>query len=170
MDAAAFRTMYQHNAWANRLVLARAASVREQDYGAGVPGISFGSLHATLLHILDSEWNWFSRLRGEPHTVWEPDLEAADFAELRQLWEREIAVQEAYVASLTDSDVSADASYTFGSGETMTMPRWQVLYHLLTHSLQYRGEAAVRLTQLGASPGDLDFKYFLSAQKDAGSH
>jgi uncharacterized damage-inducible protein DinB len=165
LDVAAFRVFYQHNAWANRRVLEMAATVPPADYVAAVPGLSFGDLHATLRHILDSEWNWVSRLRGEPSSVWDPDLEAADLEALRSRWETEIALQDAYLGSLDDAALAGDATYEHANGERVCIPRWQVLYHLLTHSLQYRGEAAVRLTQLGASPGDLDLLLFLGRRR-----
>jgi uncharacterized damage-inducible protein DinB len=55
MDANHFRLLFDYNCWANHLVIDRAAEVRESDYFATAAGLSFGSLHATLVHILVGE-------------------------------------------------------------------------------------------------------------------
>ena len=40
---------------------------------------------------------------------------------------------------------------------------WQMLLHLLNHGTQHRSEAALLLTQVGRSPGDLDLIDYLEA-------
>jgi uncharacterized damage-inducible protein DinB len=159
VDPARVRLLYEHNAWANRIVLDRASTVGRDAYFAEVPGLSFGSLHVTLLHILDGEWSWFCRMRRTPREEWLNDLDEPDLASLTARWQHEIEVEMAFLGSLEDFEGSV--TYEQPEGVFETLPVWQALLHVLTHSIQFRAEAAVRLTQLGASPGDLDFNNFM---------
>lgn len=161
MDAARIRLLYEHNAWANCIILDRAATLSEADYFADAPGISFGSLHTTLNHILDGEWSWFCRMRGEPMSVWQFDTDEPNLEALRSRWRKEEAANLAYLATLSEADVEATLRYEHNSGVWDELPYWQALLHVLTHSIQFRGEAAVRLTQLGASPGHLDLNNYI---------
>jgi uncharacterized damage-inducible protein DinB len=40
--------------------------------------------------------------------------------------------------------------------------RWHLLYHVFSHGIQHRSEAAAMLTDYGQSPGNIDFTIFLS--------
>src|SRR5690349_5848287 len=63
MDAEFFRMLFRYNRWANALVLAKASDVSEADYRTTAPGLSFGSLHATLVHTLVAEIVWLARFQ-----------------------------------------------------------------------------------------------------------
>jgi uncharacterized damage-inducible protein DinB len=117
MDATRTRILYEHNRWANQRVLDMAATVSEAAYFAEVPGLSFGSLHRTLIHLLDSEWAWFCRMRGEPRDVWKEDLVEPDFASLRARWAREEARNFAYLDTLTDAGLEATLEYEWPEGQ-----------------------------------------------------
>ena len=64
MDAEAFRLLFEYNSWANDRVVEKASEVAEADYLASSDGLSFGSLHATLVHIMLGELVWLLRWQG----------------------------------------------------------------------------------------------------------
>jgi uncharacterized damage-inducible protein DinB len=170
MTAEHFRLLFEYNVWANDQVLAKAAAVAEADYFAVAPGLSFGSLHATLVHTLVAEIVWLARWQGGRPPESLRDARQADrlareeiptFARLRELWRAEQAKQASFLASLTDTDVESSLSYQDQYGNPYTQPLWQLMTHALNHGTQFRAEAAVRLTQLGLSPGDLDLIVWL---------
>jgi uncharacterized damage-inducible protein DinB len=165
MNADRFRLLYEYNSWANCRVVDQAAEVPEADYFAASEGLSFGSLHATLVHILQGELVWLARWLGTKPPESLKDARIADsvartevqtLARLRELWDAERAKQASFLASLTDEMLSATLAYEDQYGNPYSQPLWQQMTHLLNHGTQFRAEAAVRLTQLGRSPGDLD--------------
>lgn len=163
--------LFDYNRWANRRVLDAAAKVPEDAYFfAAAPGLSFGNLHATLVHILVAEVVWLARWQGgvppealkdariageiAGHTI--PTFEA-----VKALWREEETKQDVYLAGITDADIVREVSYRNQYGEANDEPLDQLMAHLINHGTQFRAEAAVRLTQLGCSPGDLDLIVYL---------
>ena len=60
MSLAYFRTLLEYNRWANEKVLAASELVPASDYLDDVEGLSFGSLHGTLVHALVAEVVWLA--------------------------------------------------------------------------------------------------------------
>lgn len=164
MDRSHFKRLYEYNAWANARILERAAEAATDAYIAEVPGLSFGSLHGTLVHLFDAQAIWLQRWRApglaRAAASWTtealPTLEAV--AEAVPALE---AILEAYVDSLTDAQLDEPVTYQAPNGQTYTDPRCLQLVHLVNHGTQFRSEAAVRLTALGLSPGNIDFSVVL---------
>ncbi len=77
------------------------------------------------------------------------------------MWDEERLKQASFFASLTDEVVKSTLAYEDQYGNANSQPLWQLMTHLLNHGTQFRAEAAVRLTQLGLSPGDLDLIVWL---------
>jgi uncharacterized damage-inducible protein DinB len=172
MDAEFFRMLFRYNRWANALVLTKASEVSETDYYAPSPGLSFGSLHATLVHTLVGELVWLARFNGGLPPEALKDARRADvlastevpsLAALKSLWADEDAGQERFFDGLGDEDVDAPLSYQTQYGEAFEQPLSEAMLHLLNHGTQFRAEAAVRLTALGRSPGDIDLMMWLRA-------
>ena len=165
-----FRTLFEYNCWANRKILDAAAQVEEAQYFAAVDGLSFGSLHATLVHILVAELVWLARWQGTLPPDALKDARIADqlavteiptFAELKRMYADVEAKQETFFAALTEEAIDRPLSYRTQYGEPNVQPLSETLGHLFNHSTQFRAEAAVRLSQLGQSPGDIDLIIFL---------
>src|SRR6187455_2704176 len=108
--------LFRYNRWANAHVLAKASEVSETDYYAPSPGLSFGSLHATLVHTLVGELVWLARFNGGLPPEALKDARRADvlastevpsLAALKSLWADEDAGQERFFDGLGDEDVDA---------------------------------------------------------------
>ena len=170
MSANTYRMLFAYNAWANEKILARAAEVPEADYFADAPGFSFGSLHVTLVHSFVADVIWLSRWRGvlPPEALSDPrrsDLiganEVTSFEQLAALWGELEALRSEWLAGLTDEAVDSVLTYRNSAGNEFTEPLEELMLHDVNHGTQFRSEAAVRLTQLGYSPGDLDLIVYL---------
>jgi uncharacterized damage-inducible protein DinB len=165
-----YRLLFEYNAWANAEILAKSALVRESDYFETVAGLSFGSLHATLVHILVGEIVWLARWQSERPPEPLRDARQADrlareeiptLGRLREMWSNHEASMTSFVATVTDERGESLLAYEDQYGNPWSQPMWQLMTHLLNHGTQFRAEAAVRLTQLRLSPGDLDLIVWL---------
>ena len=173
MDATFFRGLMAYNEWANQRVVERAAAAGEAEYFAPAPGLSFGSLHATLVHVFAAEAVWLGRWRGQPlrglladarRTDLIAEQEVTSFAALQERWRTVKAGLQGFVATLKDEDVRRPVRYEMTDGREFSQPLAEQVAHLVNHGTQFRAEAAVRLTQLGLSPGDIDLMVYLRAQ------
>lgn len=172
MSLSYFRTLYAYNRWANHLLLDCAAAVPASDYFAHSPGLSFSSLHGTLVHIMVGETVWLPRWEGKLPTP--PLLDARkstdyasqelpDLPTLRHRWADLETQQNAFFSTLTEAALGNPVSYELANGMRYTHALEEALGHLVNHGTQFRAEAAVRLTALGRSPGELDFTVYLRA-------
>lgn len=160
------RDLMAYNDWANQRILAMAEKVTPAQFTAP-SNTSFGSLQATLVHLLDSEWTWRWLVQGQglPTTL-EPDA-FPNVAALRARWQEETDAWRAYVDGLSDDDVTGVIRYVTDTGITRERVLWHALFHVVNHGMQHRSEAAVLLTEYGHSPGDIDFTIFLNERAAA---
>jgi uncharacterized damage-inducible protein DinB len=173
MSAGHYRLLFAYNTWANQRVLEEAARAGEADYFEAAPGLSFGSLHATLVHILVGELVWLARWQGgKPpdalkdarQAVRIAESEIPSFADLHRLWAAELEKQRSFFEALQDDAIDRPVSYVTQFGEPNVQPLSQLMTQVFNHGTQFRAEAAVRLTQLGLSPGDLDLIVYIRNQ------
>lgn len=156
------RLMYDYNAWANARILDAAEGVPPEQLATAALGAC--KLLDTLQHILVAEVVWRQRWQGiQPQPAQLPPAPQA-LAELRAQWRAEQAELDAFLAALTDADLDRPLTYLHRSGGTYTRTLWHTLLHVVNHGTQHRAEAALLLTELGRSPGDVDMTVFLQGQ------
>jgi uncharacterized damage-inducible protein DinB len=161
MQLADIQFMFEYNRWANHLILSRAEQVTPEQFDAPTTH-SFPSLHATLVHLMDSEWAW--RTIVQTGVVILDEMKPEDFPtveSIRQRWSEEETAWQAYLDSLTDADMTRIVRYNLPDGGSRERILWHCLYHVVNHGMQHRSEAAHMLTQYGQSPGDIDFTWYL---------
>jgi uncharacterized damage-inducible protein DinB len=148
-------TLFDYMYWAHRKILASAARLTDPQFT--LPSVIAGrDLRATLVHTLDVEMSWRRRLQRRPEDEWRKALPISDYrnvATLADHWTRDEAEMREWVASLDDETLARHADLA----AEKTLPLWYFLLHMVTHSQQHRSESAQLLTQLGRSPGDVDF-------------
>jgi uncharacterized damage-inducible protein DinB len=160
MNSDMIQTLYRYNTWANTRILDTATELSaEQFFASG--GASYDSVRDTLVHTMSGQWIFLERWRGRsPRAM----LNAADFpdvASIRERWDGIERETQAFSAELSDARLIQDVEYTNTEGERWTYPLWQQMIHQVNHATQHRSETAVMLTQLGHSPGWLDFLYYI---------
>ncbi len=160
MNKADIAIIFEYNYWANQRILASASKVSPEQLTAPT-AFPYGSLLATLVHVLDAEYGWRILLERAEET---PDLTEKDFPTLQSLedrWRYEEGRMRAYLASLSDEDLQGVVRYVNKQGIQRERIRWHGLYHVVNHGTQHRSEAAAMLTDYGQSPGDIDFTVYL---------
>lgn len=148
------RDFYGYNVWANNRILDRVERLDQEQFLAreGVVPI-----RDTLAHMLWAQWAWLQRWLGNsPRQFWDAE-EFPDVASLRQRWAEVERESDAYLARLQEEDLAKPLSYVNTRGERWAYPLWQQLLHQVNHATQHRSEVALQLTELGQSPGDLDY-------------
>lgn len=159
MNKSNITTLVHFNYWASSRILAACERISLDEFTrlhTLDPG--WGSLRGVLVHILDTEYGWRSALQSldEDHILKEDDF--SDVPALRTRWEKERIAWFDYVASLSDESINLG----YGDDSLKGPKVWQTIFHVVTHGIQHRSEAAAILTGYGHSPGEIDFDLFLN--------
>jgi uncharacterized damage-inducible protein DinB len=160
MNITDIKFIYEYNYWANKKILEAAANVPEAQFLAPAE-FPFGGLHSTMLHVVDAEYGWRGFFEFKKFGE---DLNADDFPTLEALggkFQEEEKSMRAWLNRVTDDDVNSKVTYTNDEGTLRTRTLWHCLLHVVNHGTQHRSEAAALLTRYDASPGDLDFTFYL---------
>lgn len=162
-------TLYRFHVQANTMVLDVAAQLTEEEFTREFSP-SHGSIRMLLLHILGGDYYFPLVCRGET-----PDLDtfktATDAvrtaADLRPRFADMGAQALAYIEGLSDDDLHAEVSVTFGE-HTFTLPRWQMLTQLLFHAHMHRGELSILMSELGHPLPTIDIMvHFIKSSEQA---
>ena len=151
-----FRMLSRYNRLANDRLYAACAGLsdaeRTKDRGA-----FFGSIHATLNHILVGDRIWMTRFEGSeaPSTNLDAIL-YEDFSGLRKARVCEDARIEAYTASLTTELVGGTIAYVNNEGREFRDPVAVLLTHLFNHQTHHRGQVTAMLAPTDATYPVLD--------------
>ncbi|KAA9009768.1 DinB family protein [Histidinibacterium aquaticum] len=160
------RLMARYNAWQNDglrgLVTEMPREVYEADRGA-----FFGSIRATLNHLLWADRVWMSRIGdldppggGIAESV-EITRNAADWVAERYRVDGRIRV---WADRLRAVDLAGPLTWWSGaSGREVTKPRALCIAHMFNHQTHHRGQVHAMLTQAGLQPPPTDL--FLMPQE-----
>lgn len=159
------RAMAAYNTEMNRRIYDAAATLtearRREDGGA-----FFGSIHATLCHLLWGDSIWMSRFAG-----WErPSGGIAESTRLVEKWDALRAARATmdarmrdWAATLTPADLEGELTWFSGAtGREMRRPRWLLITHMFNHQTHHRGQVHALLTRFGAKTQDTDLPWVIS--------
>jgi uncharacterized damage-inducible protein DinB len=119
-----------------------------------IPGFGHGSIRDTLVHIATMERAWRDGVLGAHAPA--PALGGATLPDVRALFEDNSALTRAFVAEITDQEMSAYrvVRLPWSGTRCRVCPGW-VLLHVVTHEFHHRGQVAAMCRSLGAPVPDL---------------
>jgi uncharacterized damage-inducible protein DinB len=156
------RTMARYNEWQNSHLYAAADQLndeaRKRDRGA-----FFGSIHATLNHLLWGDEIWMSRFAGTPRPEGGIKESVARHAEWEALRRERITFDQKikdWAGHLDAGWLEGDLVYFSGAaGREIKRPKWFLVTHFFNHQTHHRGQVHCMLTQTGAKLGDTDLPF-----------
>ncbi len=158
MNKSEIETFVRFNFWANERLLEACQQLSADEFTQAVtPDPGWGSLRGILVHTLDTEYGWRMNLQSDDSDVILNESDFPDVASLITRWEQEKASWADFLDSLTDESLNQG----YGDNPAESAKVWQIIMHVVMHSIQHRAEAATFLTALGHSPGELDFAVFM---------
>ena len=152
-------SLYDYGVWANEKLLALAAQLNDEQFNRRLSQ-GYQSIHDTLAHLASADWRWFARWRDAtplPAMLTGADLPTVDAISAK--WAELIPQRRAYIESLSETQLDETIVWA-RERETQTLPRWQAMLTCANHGTQHRSEIAAMLTDMGRSPGNLDYVYY----------
>ena len=163
ITAAHVRTMADYNRWQNENLYGAADRLtdaqRKEQRGA-----FFGSIHATLNHLVYGDQIWMSRFAGTPQP------KAASIAQsvgMYEGWDELKRERQAFDRVIIDwaqrlhpAWLEGDLTWFSGASQReVTKPKWLLVTHFFNHQTHHRGQVHCLLTQFGVKPGDTDLPF-----------
>lgn len=161
------RLMAAYSQWQNTSLYAAADDLddaeRRRERGA-----FFGSIHATLNHLLWADQLWLHRLAGTASPQ-QPDIPGSlkTHEDWRSLRKDRLVTDQAildWAQRVLPRDLEGDLSWYSGAvGAEVKRPRWVLVIQLFNHGTHHRGQVHAMLTAAGAKPDDTDVPFMRSA-------
>lgn len=149
-DTSVLAALFAHNAWANLKLLGFCAGLSDEQLDTAAIG-GFGTIRATLLHIINAEVSYVERVNGRLPAEPPPRDQFPSFALLQDSarW-------------AADELLALAISARQGARVRQRSPRMLIEYPLASliaqaigHSTEHRAQIAAIITQLGLEPPDM---------------
>jgi uncharacterized damage-inducible protein DinB len=157
------RAMADYNRWQNGNLYDAAEAL--SDAARKEPrGAFFGSIHATLNHLLWADQMWMSRFAGTPKPKAVSIAESVGMIESWGDLKRERTVFDRVILDwserLDPAWLEGELTYfSGGAGRELTKPKWLLVTHMFNHQTHHRGQVHCMLTQAGARPETTDLPF-----------
>ena len=157
--ASHFLAQARNNHWSNHRLYSACAKLSAEDYFAEREAF-FGSIHATLNHIVIVDLLYLGRMTGSELVALDCEELHADFDSLRQAQYRTDHKLLDYCATLDDAGLDSQVTFLRADNNTYTERIGQLLSHLFIHQVHHRGQVHGMLSATSVDPPQLD-EFFL---------
>ncbi|MEM7290257.1 MAG: DinB family protein [Pseudomonadota bacterium] len=153
-------TMAKYNYWQNTSHYTAASKLNEEMRREDL-GAFFGSIHATLSHLLWGDQIWMNRFAGTPKpeagSIGQSVYEVAEWDDLRQkrfAFDQEII---SWSEKVTQDFLDGELSWFSGAlKKDITKPTAFLVLHMFNHQTHHRGQVHAMLTRQGCRLDDTD--------------
>ena len=146
--------------WGDHQLLAVATTIPQEEYFQD-RGISAGSLHKLLVHMMGAQWIWLSRWRGEVSPRFEDEKDYPTLQSLKARWPGVHEEMKKFLELQTPQSLLANFSYKDSRGNPHSLPLGRFVQHMLDHGTYHRGQANTLIKLCGGQPINLSlYKYY----------
>ena len=146
--------------WSSVMELSREQFVQESDY-------SLGSVRNQLVHVMDVDDRWLTRLQEQQPTESLAFTDFPDQQSVRQKWNSIRGSVENYVLGLSREQLERTVELYFpGRGGSHHNTRWQILLHVVNHGTDHRAQILALLGDLGGQTFEQDLILHLWSQEE----
>lgn len=150
--------LIEYHTWANRLITEQVETFPPELFDKQVGG-SFGSIKAVMIHLLESDYLWLYRWKGNPLATI-PAWQHTDVASMKKLW---YPIQDEMVGLSQKISPDENINFTTRKGVPYKLPFGEIAIHVSHHGSYHRGQITNMIRDLGQKPVATD--YFLFATK-----
>lgn len=153
-----FNILAGYNAWANERLYSSVGKIGEDAYRKNC-GAFFGSIEATLNHLLVTDRIWRHRLNTLPETGYRLDqiLFDSDFPGLETARREEDKKIVDFIIGLSETDLAGIVFYRRASTpELKQQVIWSALAHWFNHQTHHRGQVHAMLHRVSEEAPELD--------------
>lgn len=153
IDAGYVRVMARYNAWQNRQLTEMLTGMPDAELRKD-RGAFFGSIMATLNHILWGDTNWMSRFTSDVAPPSIPPAQHTEFTPTFAVWSAERFRMDGAIRLWADGldtvALKGDLSwYSDMFKQSYQMPFETCVVHLFTHQTHHRGQVHAMMTAAG---------------------
>ncbi len=146
--------LFEYNRWAKSRLLDSLESMKPEDFDRDLHA-SHGGIRGTLLHMINAEGIWSSRLAGEP-VIPVQDSELKNIGDFKRRWDEFDRKLADLLAASTDEQLQSRLEYQDSKGNKYFQPRIWAFSQLFNHFTYHRGQIVVMQRQLGYKPVNTD--------------
>ncbi|MCY4021589.1 MAG: DinB family protein [Chloroflexi bacterium] len=147
--------------WSSVMDLSREQFVQEYDY-------SLGSVRNQLVHVMNVDDRWLSRLQNQQPTE---SLMFADFPDPQSVLQKWGSIRQSvqnYVFGLSLEQLEQTVELHFPlRGGRRHNTRWQILLHVFNHGTDHRAQILALLHDLGGQTFEQDLILHLWSQEES---
>jgi uncharacterized damage-inducible protein DinB len=156
----------RYNRWANLRLIDACLNLATEQLASSAPGV-YGSIYATLVHIIQAEARYCRRLTGlrlDPPFAWEA---APSLSEMRPYAEQvgSALVEAAETMQITDS-FQRDWEDPEWEGRPTRYKSMSMLIQAINHGVEHRTNITTILAQQGIQTPDLDGWEYMRVNPD----
>jgi uncharacterized damage-inducible protein DinB len=149
--------LVEYNIWANRLIGKQIESLSPELFDKQLGG-SFGSIKATVTHLLESDWLWVNRFKGIPLATvptWQLDSAADIYREWKIVQEDMLSATQALAVDKTQK-----IAFITRKGIPYELPFEDLIMHITNHGSYHRGQLTHMIRVVGGQPVGTDYFIF----------
>ncbi len=155
-----FTDLFRYNRWANHKLLMLCEGLRDSEWDHPVP-MGFGTLRATLFHLVVADELWQDRFDGRPWAPLPAQDQGVSWADLRERMEAVALRRDRTLQHELDSDYRRWVEYVNTERQAHRNRLGDLLLHLANHSIHHRAQALNMLRRFErTAAGGLDYLFY----------